>query len=176
LSPSPSRADAAGVRQADHDDLTSLGDLELRAYVTFSSVGIELEATPTPVGILAAAALVLVEGRPPRAMCEVEIVDGSAHLEQLCVDPGAQRLGIGSALVRAACSWAAASGYPSMTVCTFRDVAFNGPFYRSMGFEALDPLTPGLARIRARERRNGLDDLGARIVLVRRLGSAGSAP
>jgi len=176
MSRSPSQADASGIRHADEDDLASLADLERRAYDTFASAGIDLEAAATPIGILRAAALVLVEGRPPRAMCEVEFVDGSAHLEQLCVDPAAQRHGIGSALVGAACAWASKSGYRSMTVSTYRDVAFNGPFYRSLGFEPLDQLTPGLARIRARERRNGLDALGARTILVRWLAGSQAAP
>lgn len=54
---------------------------------------------------------------------------------------------------------ARAGGYDRITLTTFRDVPFNGPFYASLGWRALadDDLTPGLVAVRREERRAGLD-------------------
>ena len=45
-----------------------------------------------------------------------------------------------------------------MTLSTFRDVAWNGPFYRKHGFVDLAPAawTPGMRSIREKEARHGL--------------------
>ena len=37
-----------------------------------------------------------------------------------------------------------ARGLPSVTLITFRDVPWNGPFYEKLGFEAVTALTPAL--------------------------------
>ena len=57
-----------------------------------------------------------------------------AHLEQLSVHPDHAGHGIGRALLRAGCDWAAAHGYAEITLATYRDVPWNGPFYASEGF------------------------------------------
>ena len=50
------------------------------------------------------------------------------------------------------------AGLRGVTLTTFRDVPWNAPFYRRLGFEVLDPedLTPGLAAAFADEARRGL--------------------
>lgn len=50
-------------------------------------------------------------------------------------------------------------GYDRMTLTTFRDVPFNGPFYESLGWQILpaDGLTPDLAAARQEEADAGLD-------------------
>jgi hypothetical protein len=68
-------------------------------------------------------------------------------------------------LVAAVCDWARFQGYGAVTLTTFRDVAWNGPFYARMGFGVLDDLTPGLQAIRDHERAIGDDDLGPRIAM-----------
>ena len=46
-----------------------------------------------------------------------------------------------------------------MTLTTFRDVPWNGPYYERCGFRVVEPgeLGPGLRRIRAAEVARGLD-------------------
>jgi hypothetical protein len=75
------------------------------------------------------------------------------------------RQGIGTALVSAVCAWAVAKGLGAVTLTTFRDVAWNAPFYRRFGFRVIDDLTPGLAAIRTREHALGDDDLGPRVAM-----------
>ena len=85
-------------------------------------------------------------------------VDGFLHVEELDVHPSHGRRGIGSALLKQVCAWAETAGYPGVTLSTFRDVPWNGPFYARQGFRVLLPpeLTPGLARLREIEHSRGL--------------------
>lgn len=50
-------------------------------------------------------------------------------------------------------------GYDSMTLTTFQDVPFNGPFFESLGWRVVKPvdLSPGLAAARRAEADAGLD-------------------
>jgi hypothetical protein len=53
-----------------------------------------------------------------------------------------------------------AHGFAAITLTTFRDVAWNGPYYERCGFRTLDPdeVTPGLAVLREHEAKEGLDE------------------
>jgi ribosomal protein S18 acetylase RimI-like enzyme len=92
-------------------------------------------------------------------------LDGHAHLEQLSVLPEDQRRGIGAALTRAAMAEARAQGFDRLSLCTYRDVPWNGPFYRSLGFVEVADLAPYQQRLRDEERRLGLDVNGVRVVM-----------
>ncbi|ONI69978.1 GNAT family N-acetyltransferase [Kribbella sp. ALI-6-A] len=88
----------------------------------------------------------------------VKVVDGAAHIEQISVHPDHQRQGLGRALIDAVDAWAVDQGLPALTLSTFRDVAWNAPYYAGLGFRPLDDedLTPGLLEIRAEETAIGL--------------------
>ena len=85
-------------------------------------------------------------------------LSGYAHLDELDVLPSHGRQGIGSALLAAVSSWAQEGGYPAVTLRTFRDVPWNGPFYRSRGFRVVEssPLSSRHLELEASERRRGL--------------------
>jgi GNAT superfamily N-acetyltransferase len=95
-------------------------------------------------------------------------VDGLPHLLELAVHPEHGRRGVGRALVQAMLAQARADRHRGVTLTTFRHLAFNAPFYESVGFRVLTPseLTPGLAAILADEARRGLDP--AKRVAMRR--------
>jgi len=97
-------------------------------------------------------------------------VAGFAHLEQLAVVPAEGRSGLGSALLETVAGWAAAAGRQGVTLCTFRDVAWNAPFYNRRGFTAIAPgdLSPEHARIARAEAERGLP-AATRVMMVRRL-------
>jgi ribosomal protein S18 acetylase RimI-like enzyme len=107
----------------------------------------------------------LVAGEPPVGFVHVLLIDGQAHLEQLSVLPEHQRQGIGSALTSAAMDEARAQGFDRLSLCTYRDVPWNGPFYRSLGFTEVTDLAPYERRLRDKERDLGLDINGVRVVM-----------
>ena len=114
-----------------------------------------------PGFLLVAAA----EQGPPVGFVHVLVIDGQAHLEQLSVLPEHQRRGIGAALTRAAMDEARAQGFDRLSLCTYRDVPWNGPFYRGVGFTEVTDLAPYERRLRDKERELGLDINGVRVVM-----------
>ena len=102
--------------------------------------------------------------------------DGSPHLEEIDVHPDHGRRGLGAALVATVCEWAARAGHREITLTTFRDVPWNMPFYRRLGFEEVpgDRLGPALATVVRDEAARGLDS--ARRTVMRRPLAAGDRP
>ncbi len=119
------------------DELAWLPGVEAAADALFDDLGIGPLPGPGTEEELAAALVVLVAGEPPVGFCRLDRVGPpapGAHLEQLSVRPDLGRQGLGRALLRAACAWAAAHGFAELTLATYRDVPWNGPFYASEGF------------------------------------------
>jgi GNAT superfamily N-acetyltransferase len=146
-----------------------LEEIDERAETLFGAAGMTLPRVTMPAGRAAAAKALFVHGRPPVGFVRVDEVDGLAHVEQLSVLPAQMRRGLGTALLGAACDWAVEQGYPAVTLITYADVAWNGPFYAARGFTETDQITPGLAELRDWERSVGLDEVGRRIVMRREL-------
>lgn len=57
------------------------------------------------------------------------------YLDQISVHPDHGRKGLGRALVRRVVDEARLRHLKSVTLSTFRDLAWNGPFYRRLGFK-----------------------------------------
>jgi len=131
----------------------------------FASVGIGPFTNDDAEDHFDRALLVLVVCHPPVGFACVDLVDGAPHIWQLAVHPDHGRRGLGRALVEAVCDWARTERFDVITLTTYRDVPWNGPFYESLGFAALDVLTPGLLAIREHERMIGDDDFGARVAM-----------
>jgi GNAT superfamily N-acetyltransferase len=95
----------------------------------------------------------------PVAYLLAELVDGNGHVEQVSVHPDHAGKRIGRALIEHAAEWARAQGAPVLTLTTFTEVVWNGPYYEKLGFRLLPEaeLTPGLREIRAAEAAHGLD-------------------
>ena len=157
------------IRVARPDEYDALRAIEDSGDAMFLDVGIGPFHSPEEDDHLEVAALVLAAGDPPVGFACVDLVDGAAHLWQLSVHPSAGRRGLGTALVAAVCEWAAAQGLGAVTLTTFRDVPWNAPFYRRIGFRELDDLTPGLSAIRAHEAAIGDDDFGPRVAMRKEL-------
>jgi len=173
----PQLAESFPIRPAREDELPELIEIEVAADRLFPLAGYGETPGPASLEELRGSPITLVAGDPPVGYARVDLVDGRAHLESLSVRPRYMRRGIGGALVRAACEWAAEQGYSEITLCTFADVRWNAPFYRTLGFTELTELTPGLQALRATEHRIGLERMGPRLVMIRRLaGADGPAP
>lgn len=160
---------AHDIRLADGADLQQLGEIEERADTVFRVAGVQLPELPIADYTAHAGWTIFVAGDPPVGFAALQEVDGAAHLAALAVLPGEMRAGLGSRLLDRACDWAREHGYREMTLTTFRDVPWNGPFYSKRGFaEVADP-APGLAAVRAHEKEVGLDAAGPRVAMRRPL-------
>lgn len=158
------------VRPATPDELGALGEIEERADTLFTVAG--YGPLPTVHTGLRDPLMVLVAGRPPVGFARITELDGQAHLDQISVLPGCMRRGIGSALLQASCVWARERGYLRITVLTFENVPWNAPFYAARGFAPMAETGPELAELRDWERDLGLDRIGPRVAMVRRLGDS----
>lgn len=154
------------VRAAVADDVEQLPALQVAAGARFRELGMDLVADGPPplVAELAQAQaachllVATVEGTVV-GFVRVRPLDGALHVEQVSVAPGSGRRGIGRSLMRAAERLASEHGFSRMTLTTFRDVRFNGPFYARLGWSPVDGarLTPGLGQERRQEDAAGLD-------------------
>ncbi|WP_088890507.1 GNAT family N-acetyltransferase [Leptolyngbya ohadii] len=93
-------------------------------------------------------------------------VDNTLYLQEIDVHPEHGQRGIGSALVKAVCAWAQLQSYGAVSLATFREIAWNAPFYSKLGFHILEEadLTPGLQQIRLQEMTAGLP-LSDRVIM-----------
>lgn len=130
--------------------------LESRAAQRFREVGLVAVADgPTlPEAMLAAACdagrlLLAVDERDgPIGMLLSSVADGELHIEELSVDPDHQGEGIGTALLARVASDARGAGWASVTLRTFRDVAWNAPFYLRRGYVEVPERTLGPEMLR----------------------------
>jgi GNAT superfamily N-acetyltransferase len=80
-------------------------------------------------------------------------VDDCAHVVQVSVARAHAAQGLGAALIDHLATIAGQAGQPALTLTTFRDVPWNAPYYRRLGFEVLAPAAQGpeLAKLVAHE-------------------------
>jgi GNAT superfamily N-acetyltransferase len=155
-----------GVRHCRVTELSAVQQIDWAAGQMFNQVG-----RPEVCGMLwhaEALAACRDEGRlwvktgvddRPAGFLISDVVDGCVHVEQLSVDPGNARRGLGRALLDHAAERAATAGVPALTLTTFADVPWNAPYYVRCGFRVLDDeeITAGLQAIRQREASFGMD-------------------
>jgi ribosomal protein S18 acetylase RimI-like enzyme len=94
------------------------------------------------------------------------VVDGEGHLDELAVAPAHGRRGVGRALVDAVVAWTTAQQLSSITLTTFRDVPWNGPYYEKLGFHVVPTLTPALQALVDEQATWGLEP-SLRVVMRR---------
>ncbi|HUQ01392.1 MAG TPA: GNAT family N-acetyltransferase [Kofleriaceae bacterium] len=166
----------ARIRLARPDDLSLLAAIETAAEQLFVDFGIDLPAdSVTEAWAFEEACmeqrllLAVDEVDAPVGFSVLEIVDGDVYIDEVDVHPAHGRQGIGAGLVKASCDWALAHGYRAITLTTWRDVPWNGPFYRRMGFEEVADATlgPQLAAVRKAEATRGLEKQYARCAMRR---------
>jgi GNAT superfamily N-acetyltransferase len=85
-----------------------------------------------------------------------DVVDGCAHIAQVSVAPEFRGKRFGRELIDHLDRWAIGQGLAALTLTTFRDVPWNGPYYARLGFRVIEP-TPELAEMVAHEANVGLD-------------------
>ncbi len=134
-----------GIGLAAPHEVSLLPEIERRACELFlafpSTAEIPLHLTPLEEFEFAQRAHLLWTARAagaPIGFALVEPLGPGLHLEELDVLPEQGRKGVGCALVREVCRYAQAQGRV-LSLCTFRDVPWNAPFYTRLGFQTLCP-------------------------------------
>lgn len=178
----PSVADGYIIALASEEHLPFLAEIEraaaqlfvgwdVPASVILESTSLEEFRDNQKRGLLWVA---LSPAGQPVGFAVVEPMEDTAHLEELDVHPSHGRRGIGSALVRAVCDWARASGLRAVTLTTYRDIPWNAPLYAGLGFRALlsEQLDPLLEERVREEAARGLA-AERRVVMQFDIGEAG---
>jgi len=155
------------IRPATADDLDRIREIEAAAGQVFRGLdmaAIADDEVPSvdAFGAYQRAGLAWVAtdaGYSAIGFVIVKAVDGLPHVEQVSVHPQWARQGVGRRLLDEVEEWAGAGGASAMTLTTFRDVPWNGPYYVRLGWRPLADfeLTPELAAIRKHERQQGYD-------------------
>lgn len=151
------------IRLAERADLAELQAIERAAAALFPVGRIpdvddvmpmsELERAADPGLLLVATSQHRVVGF---AMAQEQ--DAFLHLAVMAVHPDHGNRGVGRKLVLAMIQEAARRKHPGVTLTTFDDLVWNGPFYRKAGFRILgdSELSPSLRKILAQEASLGM--------------------
>jgi GNAT superfamily N-acetyltransferase len=86
---------------------------------------------------------VAADAETPIGFLTADIVDGELHIDELNTHLDHQRRGIGLMLMNAAVENARHRDLKALTLTTFREIPWNEPFYRSVGFRLLDGVEIG---------------------------------
>jgi GNAT superfamily N-acetyltransferase len=153
------------IRPATLEDFEAMREIDRAAGVRFADIGMEdVAAKDAPSATLRAcinakrAWVAEADGRRV-GYAIARVLDGVGHLQEVSVLPEYGRRGIGRALIQRVIDWARGEGYPALTLLTFRDVPWNGPYYEKLGFRPVPDaqLTPELRVERIHEGEWGLD-------------------
>lgn len=135
------------LRQARNNDIIGLQEIEARADSLFSGTGL-LDEIPANDHIPDAAFHEAIA----QALCHV-IADPAdkavgftlcslrgthLYLDQISVDPDHARKGLGAALIGQLDTLAARHACDQISLSTFRNIPWNGPYYQRHGFQMLD--------------------------------------
>lgn len=158
------------VRLASELDSVAMTRVEAAARALLVAEGVDLGALEVPEGFEEPSswtwALVADVGGEVVGMARLtELSRELVCLDQVSVHPGFAGQGLGRLLLTEAATRARVLGYSAITGTTFRDVAFNAPFYERLGWvEDTDPHVD-MVRRRGVEQELGLDRFGPRLVM-----------
>jgi GNAT superfamily N-acetyltransferase len=135
------------LRPARADEVERIQEIEQRAAQRFAGLGLidhALDEVSTVEELRQAAAearawVVCTPDGVAVGYARAEVRGGLAYLEEMDVLPEHGRRGLGGRLVEAVCAWAHDHHFPAVTLTTFRDVPWNGPFYEKLGFRPVAP-------------------------------------
>lgn len=154
------------IRPAVAADIPQIQEVEIDAGQLFRQAGLNTIADDDPPDaetvaehIAAGTAWVAAEGRVVAGYAVASVVDGEGHLDQVSVRRAFAGQGIGRRLIEQVARWAGEQGFEALTLTTFVDVPWNGPWYQRLGFQALTEAScgPQLQAIREEERLAGIE-------------------
>jgi GNAT superfamily N-acetyltransferase len=155
------------IRPGRPDEVQAVRIIEVAAASRFRAIGLPMiaaldPAEPQEVLLRAQEGRLLVMADTadrPVGFALFSEIDGTLHIEELDVHPDHARRGLGAALIERLDAVARERGLPKLTLSTFRDVPWNGPYYARLGFLPMadEDLGPGLAAIRDMIAAKGID-------------------
>ena len=131
------------IRSARPLDLDNLAVLEVEAGQSFHSVGMPevAEAVPDREALCRCQRQGLIwvaeEQGEIAGFIVATVLDGNAHIERVSVAPAFARQGIGHQLISHVEHWGRSNSRPATTLTTFRDVPWNGSYYKTLGYQEL---------------------------------------
>lgn len=155
------------IRLARPDDLPHIPAISLSGAETFARYGQPLGDASSPTlpehceAPLAAGLLWIAEDDTgPVGFLAAEITGDALYVAEIDVVMERQRQGHGRRLMQTAIDAARARGLAGVTLETFRNIPWNGPFYASLGFVEVPPdlLTPHLTAAIALQVAHGFKD------------------
>lgn len=176
----PDPGGAVVIRLGTAADCGVCSELERRASLLFDDTPHAFLANDAaPVRVYAEAAargdvLVAEMGEVPAGFAMHRFMGRDVvYVAEIAVDPAWQRRRIGAALLEAVRAHAAAHHRRWLVLRTFRDIPWNAPYYRRLGFGALPPglsdaALDEMATIAAHEAAYGLA-VADRLFLARRV-------
>jgi ribosomal protein S18 acetylase RimI-like enzyme len=147
------------IRLADGSDLERLRFISAQArerYRALPGLAHIADAPPlTPSRFMACRVAAAVDdvGKDIMGFAAMRTLDGLVYLDNISVDAGSSERGIGKALLDEVCSHAASLNAPAVTLTTFKEPAWNGPWFRRHGFQTMpsDRLGQGLQGVMDRQ-------------------------
>ena len=135
------------IRLAEFNEIDRLSEIEREAGKRFHMLGFPepqhnffLSRADFLEGISDARIWVAVECDAKLVgFAFAEYVDHTPHLKEIDVLIEYGRRGIGAQLIDKVCIWARRQEFSALTLTTFRDVEWNGPYYKKMGFVEMNP-------------------------------------
>ncbi|OFW99665.1 MAG: hypothetical protein A3E78_02405 [Alphaproteobacteria bacterium RIFCSPHIGHO2_12_FULL_63_12] len=134
-------------RTATAADIDAMRAAEQKAGEIFRAIGYDFcadaqnRAPEEHFRVIAAGVTYVAEGPAGEiaGFAMFEPMDSEVHLVEIDVIPKCQKNGLARRLIALGEAWALAKGFDAMTLTTYRDVSWNAPFYRRLGFVDFEP-------------------------------------
>lgn len=155
------------IRPASADEVERVRSIERASATRFLTIDMPEIAADEPTDaatllrrISSGGLLVSEDAGEAVASVMFRPVDGCAYIEQIDVLPAYAGQRRGAALLDEVAALARARGWPALLLSTFREVPWNAPYYRRLGFVDLPDtaLPAALLAIRREHVARGLDE------------------
>ena len=132
------------IRLASTGDLAALPAIEQAAaqqFAEFELAHLENISLPTEALIDAQKSdhvwVITTATKEIVGFAVVSVDKDRLHLEEIDIHPNHSRQGLGRSLINLICDWARATSFNAITLSTFRDIPWNAPYYKLLGFRAV---------------------------------------
>lgn len=159
------------IRNADPSEFPTLASIEMEAGKKFADLDIidqSLDFTVKPDKFDYGFSIVVdTEDDGIVGFIQLVWIERFLHIEEVSVLPSHQRKGLAAALIAHALDLARQKDALGVTLSTFKDVSWNGPYYEKLGFEAVSSVGLGDDYIEMREEEHeaGLN-IAARQIMI----------